>query len=190
MSAKADALLPGIVRAIREKGPEAFALNSIAEELGTSSRMLIYHFGGRDELLGRAMHHVRQETISDLEVEPPTSLDEAMDSWWQYYMKHPSDMQLFFHLASRTYESREDFEDFASSAMDSWIGYFSRASEAEGVSADLAQVLARLVLASLRGLVVDVLVSGDRTEAERALDLLRGALAAQREALSPHITPH
>jgi AcrR family transcriptional regulator len=172
-TAKADAMLPAIVDILRSRGPEGFVLSTIAEDLGTSSRMLIYHFGSRDELLGRVMKLVRLGTIDALKSPPPSTLLEAVDRWWDYYMVYLSDMQLFFHLASRRFESPDQFEDFASTAVMSWSDYFGGALHAQGASDDEAAVLGRLTIATLRGLTVDYLISGDKEAVERSLERFR-----------------
>lgn len=168
---KASEMLPAITEILRERGPQGFALGIIAEELGTSSRMLIYHFGSRDELLGRVMKLIRRDTIAFLEDPPPNGIEEAIQKFWSYYvhMGHISDMQLFFHIASRRFEEPARFDDFASTAVDGWVQFFAQAIEGEGKDSEFARVLGRLVIASLRGIVVDYLITGDEENAERSL---------------------
>jgi AcrR family transcriptional regulator len=170
---KASEMLPAIVEFFRARGPEGFSLAAIAEELGTSSRMLIYHFGGRDELLSRVMKLVRRDTILYLEDPPPDDVDEAIRRFWSYYihMGHLSDMQLFFHIASRRAEEPERYDDFASTAVEGWTQYFANAIEKDGKNSAAATKLGRLVIAALRGIVVDYLVTRDVADAERSLSL-------------------
>ncbi|MCU1659762.1 MAG: TetR/AcrR family transcriptional regulator [Pseudonocardiales bacterium] len=176
---KASEMLPAIVSILRERGPQGFFLGTIAEEMGTSSRMLIYHFGSRDELLGRAMRVVREETIQYLNDPPPSTLLEAVDKWWDYYMVNLSDMQLFFHLASRRFEEPGRFTEFASNAVDSWVEYFASSIEAEGRSPEFARVLGRLTIAAMRGLTVDFLITGDKDHVDSSLDAFRSLLVAE-----------
>jgi AcrR family transcriptional regulator len=172
---KASEMLPAIVEVFRKRGPESFALGAIAEELGTSSRMLIYHFGSRDELLGRVMKLVRQDTIESLEHPPPRGIDEAIERFWSYYiyLGHLSDMQLFFHMAVRRSEEPTRFSDFASTAVGGWVHYFASAIERDGQSIEFGRTLGRLVIASLRGIIVDYLITSDLDSAEQSLDVLR-----------------
>jgi AcrR family transcriptional regulator len=172
---KASEMLPAIVEIFRKRGPESFALGAIAEELGTSSRMLIYHFGSRDELLGRVMKLVRRDTISFLEDPPPRGIDEAIEKWWSYYVHqgHLSDMQLFFHISVRRSEEPSRFTDFASTAVDGWVQYFAHAIEMEGKSAEFSRTLGRLVIASMRGIIVDYLITNDIESGERSLATFR-----------------
>jgi AcrR family transcriptional regulator len=172
-------MLPAIVSILRERGPEGFLLGTIAEQLGTSSRMLIYHFGSRDELLGHAMKVVREQTIEHLDNPAPTTLLQAVDKWWDYYMINLSDMQLFFHLASRRFDEPSRFTEFASSAVNSWVDYFAKSIETEGHSPKFARVLGRLTIAALRGLIVDLLITGDRDHVESSLEEFRSLLVTE-----------
>ena len=175
---RAVEMLPAIVDVLRRRGPAGFQLGTIAEDLGTSSRMLIYHFGSRDDLLSHVMRVVRRDTVTELSSPAPGTLIEAIDRWWVYYMKHLSDIQLFFHLASRRFEEPGRFDEFASTAIDSWRDYFAGAIVAEGHGYHYAQVLGRLVIGTLRGITADYLITGDRERVEEALDEFRSLLRA------------
>src|SRR4051794_2219408 len=52
-NAKGEELLASIIEIVRRQGLAGFSLDNLAPQLGTSSRMLVYYFGGKDELLGR-----------------------------------------------------------------------------------------------------------------------------------------
>ncbi|MGP3534257.1 TetR/AcrR family transcriptional regulator [Microbacterium sp. RD1] len=177
---RADDLLPEIVDVLRARGPEGFVLQTLAEELGTSSRMLIYHFGGRDQLLGRALRLVRADTIRMLEAPPPAGLREAIDRWWEHYTAHLEELQLFFHLTARRFEIPEQFEEFAQDAVHGWVAYFADARRAEGGAAEDADELGRLAVATLRGLAVDLLLTEDRPRVDAALARFQALLPAAR----------
>ena len=178
---KAAEMLPSIAQLFRERGAESFSLAEIAGELGTSSRMLIYHFGSRDELLGRVLNIVRRETIAILSDPPPDQVGEAIQRWWDYYSarEHLADMQLFFHLASRSFEEPESFTDFTSTAVVGWADFFARAIEGEGVEAEAADSLARLAIAAMRGIMVDYLITADLESAERSVEAFRELMMLQ-----------
>ncbi|WP_196073314.1 TetR/AcrR family transcriptional regulator [Nakamurella alba] len=181
---KASEMLPAITQILRDRGPEGFALGAIAADLGTSSRMLIYHFGSRDELLGRVMKLLRNDTIALLGAPPPIGLDEAIGRFWNYYVHagHISDMQLFFHMASRRFEEPDRFDDFASTAVDGWVHFFTVAAEADGMEESAARTVSRLTLATLRGIIVDYLITGDLANGERSLDAYRAMVSSMTGA--------
>lgn len=179
---RAAEMLPEIVEVLRRRGPAGFQLGTIADDLGTSSRMLIYHFGSRDDLLSHVMRILRRDTVRELSSPPPTSVLEAIDRWWAYYMEHTSDIQLFFHLASRRFEEPGRFDEFASTAIDIWRDYFASALEAQGMDAAHAEVLGRLIIGTLRGITADYLITGDREHVEESLADFRELLSRDAHA--------
>jgi hypothetical protein len=82
-------------------------------------------------------------------------------------------MQLFFHMAVRRSEEPARFSDFASTAVDGWVHHFATAIEREGKSLEFSRTLGRLVIASLRGIIVDYLITDDLESAEKSLALFR-----------------
>jgi hypothetical protein len=53
-------------------------------------------------------------------------------------------------------------------AVDDWIAPFARTLEREGFSRERAGALGTLLVAVVRGLLLDVLATGDRTRVDRA----------------------
>jgi len=174
---KSDELLDQIVEIVRRTGLAGFSLDTLAAELGTSSRMLVYYFGSKDELLGRIVNALRHDHVAAFESEQPGSIIEAVDAWWSYYRANLADMQFFFHLASRSFEEPDKFAEFSSSAVEQWVSYFHRSLEGSGRTDE--QALARLVLATVRGLAVDLLITRDIDHVERSLGEFKALLRAQ-----------
>lgn len=181
---KADELLGRIIEIVRRTGLAGFSLDGLAPQLGTSSRMLVYYFGGKDELLGRIVYAVRNDTVEAFGREPAATILDAVDQWWAYYRANLADMQFFFHLASRSFEEPDKFEEFRSTAVELWTSYFHVSLRGATGSEAEAEAIARLALATVRGLMVDLLITGELERVEEALGefktLLRGRLASTR----------
>ncbi|MFI6289099.1 TetR/AcrR family transcriptional regulator [Streptomyces sp. NPDC051018] len=166
---KADELLGRIIEIVRRTGLAGFSLDSLAPELGTSSRMLVYYFGSKDELLGRIVYALRDDIVTALESRPTGTIIEAIDLWWNHYRANLTDMQFFFHLTSRSFEEPDKFQEFSSTAVDLWAAYFYRSLQNEAASDEEARAVSRLVLATLRGLMVDLLITADEQHVEKSL---------------------
>uniref|UniRef100_UPI003F495DC2 TetR/AcrR family transcriptional regulator n=1 Tax=Actinomadura sp. CA-154981 TaxID=3240037 RepID=UPI003F495DC2 len=167
---KADELLGRIIEIVRRTGLGGFSLDSLAPELGTSSRMLVYHFGSKDELLGRIVYELRNDIVDAFERRPTGTIIEDIDLWWNHYRQNLPDMQFFFHLATRSFEEPDKFTDFSSTAVDLWVSYFYRSLQGVLETDEEAHALARLVLATVRGLMADLLITGDVRRVEEALE--------------------
>lgn len=173
---KRDELLGRIVQLVRLQGLSAFSLDTLAPQLGTSGRMLVYYFGSKDELLGRIVYALRDDIVTQLETEPVGTIFEAIDRWWTHYRAHPTDMQFFFHLTSRSFEEPDKFVEFASTAVGKWEAYFHRSLVHRALDDAEAHAIARLVLATLRGLSADILVTSDTRQVEDALEEFKALL--------------
>jgi AcrR family transcriptional regulator len=184
---KAEELLGRIIEIVRSQGLAGFSLDNLAPQLGTSSRMLVYYFGSKDELLGRIVYTLRNDIVTQLENEPVGTITDAVDRWWSHYQANPADMQFFFHLTSRSFEEPDKFQEFSSTAVAQWSAYFVRSLEGHVSSPQEAEAIARLVLATVRGLMADLLITADRQQAERSLavfkELLEARLAASASGL-------
>jgi AcrR family transcriptional regulator len=172
-NAKAEEMLGCIIEIVRRQGLASFSLDNLAPQLGTSSRMLVYYFGSKDELLGRISRTIREDTVAQLESEPAGSITEAIERWWNHYLANPTDMQFLFHLTSRTFEEPEKFREFSNTAVGLWSSYFRRSLEGQVRSRAEARAIARLVLATVRGLQGDLLISADKTQVEGSLKIFK-----------------
>lgn len=181
-NAKAEELLGSIIEIVRRQGLAGFSLDNLAPQLGTSSRMLVYYFGGKDELLGRIVYTLRDDHVTQLENEPVGSITDAIDRWWGHYRANPTDMQFFFHLTSRSFEEPEKFQEFSSTAVGQWLPYFKRSLQGHVASDQEAESVSRLVLATVRGLMADLLITADKRQVERSLAVFKELLQQQLDA--------
>ncbi|MEU8250571.1 TetR/AcrR family transcriptional regulator [Nonomuraea sp. NPDC048916] len=182
---KADDLLGRIIEIVRRTGLAGFSLDTLAPQLGTSSRMLVYYFGSKDELLGRIVYALRDDIVAALESRPVGTIGEAIDLWWNHYRANLTDMQFFFHLTSRSFEEPDKFKEFSSTAVDLWASYFYRSLQDNTRSDAEARSIARLVLATLRGLTVDLLITADARHVEQALTEFKSLLRERYGERSP-----
>ena len=183
-NAKAEEQLGRIIEIVRRQGLAGFSLDNLAPQLGTSSRMLVYYYGSKDELLGRIVYTLREDIVTQLESEPVGTITEAIDRWWNHYLANPTDMQFFFHLTSRSFEEPEKFEEFSSTAVDLWSAYFLRSLKGHVRSDVEAKAIARLVLATVRGLQGDLLISADKAHVERSLKVFKQVLQEHLDAVA------
>jgi AcrR family transcriptional regulator len=177
---KSEDLLDRMVEIVRRTGLAGFSLDRLATELGTSSRMLVYYFGSKDELLGRIVYELRKDIVSALESAPNGTIIDAIDAWWNHYRANLADMQFFFHLTSRSFEEPEKFTEFSSTAVDLWTPYFHGSLRGDVRSEAEARAIARLVLATLRGLMADLLITADVAHVEQALTEFKSFLRQDR----------
>jgi AcrR family transcriptional regulator len=150
------------------------SLRRIAEAVGTSHRMLLYHFGSKDALLLAVAREVEARTqarFASIGAEAGGATDELVRRTWAYVAD--PDLagfeRLFFALYGRALQGDEATLPLLRDDIEGWLAANVALSAREGIPADVARVHARLGLAVTRGLLLDLLATGDRAGVEAAL---------------------
>ena len=168
-------LLEAAIAHVTDHGLADLSLRSLASELGTSHRMLIFHFGSKERLWTEIVHAVEQRErarLAALVPDPSQPTREAMWAWW----KHISDPalwpseRLFFELYGQALQGREHAAQFLGGIVEDWVAPIAAANIAAGVPEALAHARARLGVAVTRGLLLDLLATG---EIDRVDDAMR-----------------
>jgi len=147
------------------------SLRGVAAGIGTSHRMLIHHFGSRDGLLTAVVAAVEADQrrllaeLSDVE-DPETAGWEFWRSVCDAALVYGP---LLYELSAHAMQHRPHAESLRASLIGDWIGPLALLWERTGVAPAEAQERARLDLAVARGLLQDLLLTGDRTAVDRAM---------------------
>jgi|KBSMisStaDraftv2_1062788.scaffolds.fasta_scaffold494737_2 AcrR family transcriptional regulator len=157
-----DRLLAAAVVQARRGGISDLSLRELAAAIGTSHRMLLYHFGSREGLLTAVSRAVDEAERSALRLSEAVTPDGARAFW-----RRVSDPEmwpaerLFFELYVQSLLGRPGTEGFAREAVSAWTGPVAQAMEGLGADPATARAEARLGLAVIRGLILDLLATGD-----------------------------
>jgi AcrR family transcriptional regulator len=174
-----DRLLAAAVEQAMRGGIADLSLRELAAAIGTSHRMLLYHFGSREGLLVAVAQAVEEAERARF-LSWGMTADDARRIWAR--LSDPAlwpAERLFFELYVQALLGRLGDEQFLDSAIEGWIAPVAAAMVEAGASEAMARVDARLGMAVVRGLLLDLLATGDRdgvTEAhERFLRLYETA---------------
>ena len=166
-----DRLLEAAVEHALSNGIVDLSLREIATAIGTSHRMLIYHFGSREGLLVAVVRAVERQQRQML-MESDLSIDDARRLWDR--RADPSlrgQERLFFEIYSHALLGRPGTEGFLDEAVEGWLSPVTEAMTGAGIGSATARPLARLGLAVTRGLLLDLLASGDAAGTTQAFQL-------------------
>jgi AcrR family transcriptional regulator len=155
------------------------SLRGIAEALGTSHRMLIYHFGSREGLLAEVTREVeaRQRVAMTATYDADLPPLEAAARYWEQTVEATLRYgPLFFELAAHAMQGKEHAAALRAELISAWLPSVSELCRAIGIPERQAEAHARLALGAARGLLLDLLISGEREEVARAADLLNRLL--------------
>jgi AcrR family transcriptional regulator len=168
-------LLEAAIDYVVGHGLTDLSLRRLAAELGTSHRMLIHHFGSREGLwvaIVREVERRQLEAIGDIVPDPTASYADAMRAWWRH-ISDPSlwpNERLFFEIYGQALQGRPHAGELLEGIVDSWLGPVTEMGEAMGMSHDTAEASARLGIAVTRGLLLDLLATGDRARVDAAVE--------------------
>lgn len=148
------------------------SLRDLAESVGTSHRMLHYHFGGRDGLVAaivETMEADQRELLGEMAT-TATGPDDVIRTQWQA-LTQPEVLPfvaLFFEVLALAAHHRPGTEGFLGGLTTPWLDAGRAAATRLGIETDDDEL--RLGVAVMRGLLIDVLASGEVEPATRALE--------------------
>jgi AcrR family transcriptional regulator len=175
-----DELLVRIVDEVAQHGIGDRSLRDLAAAVGSSHRMLLYHFGSREGLVAAIVVAVEARQRSLMSMADPTAepIDVARDVWRRVSDPHMRPfVQLFFEAVS--YSSRWPSQSPLGGdgeVTQTWIDEVDAMSTQIEHPTDPAEI--RLGIAVIRGLLLDVIGGGD----------LEGATASLERFLSMWVT--
>jgi AcrR family transcriptional regulator len=166
-------LLSAAIAHVAEHGFGGASLRQIAAAIGSSHRMLIYHFGSKRGLAAAIIDAIQQAqlatltellSIHDL---PPA---EAAQRFWRLVTDNAMRFgPLFFELAADAMR-HPGSQPMAVLAVHMWLEPLAGLWRAGGASDEQAPVLARMSLALANGLLLDALLTGDRAATQTAME--------------------
>ncbi len=169
-------LLDAVVEHLSRHGLGDGSLRSLAAAVGTSHRMLIYHFGSKDGLLVAVVQAVearQRAVLDDLLADaglPPA--EQGMRFWQRVTDATLVHGRLFFELTGQALQGRPHTAPLLEGLVEMWLDPLAELAVRGGIPPEEAPRFARLSLGAARGLLLDLLATGDREAVDRAAGLL------------------
>jgi AcrR family transcriptional regulator len=202
-----DRLLAAAVHHALSAGIADLSLRELAAAIGTSHRMLIYHFGSREGLLAAVTTAVEDQQRAALlgagtaagtagagtagaagagtagagtpgagtpgarASAGVTAADAGRQAWQR--LSDPGlwpQERLFFELYAHALLGRPGTEGFLDGIVESWVAPIAAAMVADGAGERTARADARLAVAVVRGLLLDLLATKDRAGVDEAYE--------------------
>jgi AcrR family transcriptional regulator len=182
-----ERLLAAAMEHIAEHGVGNLSLRGLAAALGTSHRMLIYHFGSREGLLIEVIRTVEAQQRAALaqmlldEEAPPA---ETMRRMWRR-VADPAlwpNERLFFEVYAQALQGSPHAEPLLDGIVELWVEPLARLAVARGEDEARARAEARLGVAVTRGLLLDLLATRDRAAVDAAMERYIEAMAPEGSA--------
>lgn len=186
---QSDAIIEATLDALRKHGYAATSLARIAEEAGTSKRMVLHYFKTREQLFDEVVRSVCRRVLDQAEEamakaeDPSNALTDGLDSLWEYVLDDPGLHAVFFGLIAESVtnpslrstiaEVRGEYRDMLSRTLADSQGQKRITKEIEST--------ATLVLSTMAGLTIDFLERGDTPALQRAFEHFKLRIATLSE---------
>jgi AcrR family transcriptional regulator len=170
-----ERLLRAAVDHVAAHGISDLSLRQLAAALGTSHRMLVYHFGSKEGLLVAVVREVearQRQALAELAAEPDLPPIEQGRRLWQR-LTDPAlwpHERLFFEVYGQALQGRPHTTALLDGIVETWLGPITDLNIRHGMAPDAARSTARLSLAVTRGLLLDLLATGDREGVDEAME--------------------
>jgi AcrR family transcriptional regulator len=179
---------------VGEHGIGDLSLRTMAAALGTSHRMLIHHFGSKEGLwvaIAQAVEARQREVLARVLAGGAEQPGEAMREWWRHISDRslwPNE-RLFFELYGQALHGRSHAADLLDGVVDSWVDPVAELLVAAGVPAAAARAHARLGVAATRGLLLDLLATGDAAGVDAAMEAFIDLMVGWLDRATGSTTP-
>ena len=175
-----DDLLDQVTDHVLEHGLIGLTLRPLAAAIGTSDRMLIYHFGNRDALVSQVVARSTERAIAAVAAMPAApTVRSAVNRLWAAYRVEPlsSCIGVYCQAAATGLIGEEPYLSDARASNDRWCAalrdYFVRS----GAPARRVGRIVMLVDSSLYGFHLDLTTDRPEELARGVDDLARAAQA-------------
>ena len=182
-SARRDELLERAYRYVLEHGIGALSLRPLAADVQSSPRVLLFLFGSKDGLVRALIGRARADELrmlDELRGAGADVFDVAGEVWnWLAAPAHRAVLTLWLESYARSLiEPDGPWSGFAEATVRDWLDLLAAAQGDDGRPSAAGEAERTLVLAVLRGALLDLLATGD---VERTTAAVRRALAALRD---------
>lgn len=170
-------LLDAIVDYAVEQGFSELTWRPVAAALGVTSNTLVHHFGTKEQMFSAVLERLRVRIVAatdELLGERPDLATAARAAWERTSdPEHGLEFRLFFAVYGRALQAPQQFSGFLEHVVADWMRALC---EVQGPDVDPATATRRatLVIATIRGLLLDLLATGER---DRVADAAESFLA-------------
>jgi AcrR family transcriptional regulator len=168
-------LLDAALDHVAAHGIADLSLRGLGAAIGVSHRMLIHYFGSKEQLLVeivRASERRQRDVLSRLHLEPGLAPVDVARLLWQQLAdpRLAGQERLFFEICGHALRGRPEAVPVLEGLVTDWLEPLVAAEVGAGAEPATARNRARLGLATVRGLLLDLLATGDRAGVDSAME--------------------
>jgi AcrR family transcriptional regulator len=159
--AKRDALLDEATEVLARTGVVDTSLRSLATEMGTSARMLIYYFGSKENLILSVLR--RQVVVETVLLHTVEEFRQwCLDDWQVVTRGHKrASVRIMEQVFGAACGQDSPYADYTAATLAHLVRNSQARMEAIGMPPDVAHARSRLALAAIQGLVIEYFTTHD-----------------------------
>lgn len=167
-----EELAEGALAYALRRGVADLSLRPLAAALGTSDRMLVYHFGSKraliDQVLDRASSHLAAIVLDEMAAGGTAA--ERLENLWERLASPDAEpyLRLWFEVQGLALMGRAPYDESAPRLLRAWVELSASILSDAGLPATESRRVATVEVAAVQGLLLDLLATGDRERAGAA----------------------
>jgi AcrR family transcriptional regulator len=168
------------------RGVADLSLRPMAAAVGTSARLLIFHFGSKERLLLEVLDEMQarlQRSFGDLLGESSAGRSAPLRRFWDWALKEGnfSQLRVLYQLHVLAAQDQKTYGRFLKRNSLNWLELVQAAWK----PTQRSPALATLIAAVFDGLFIEVMSTGDRRRASAAIDEFIAMAARHTNARRP-----
>ena len=171
MSTRKAVLLESLIAYLVRRGIADVSLRPMAAAVGTSARLLIFHFGSKERLLLEVLDEMQarlQRSLAQLLAEPNLSRAAPLRQFWDWALKDANFAQLrvMYQLHILAAQDHKTYGRYLKRNSLNWLELVQTVLK----PSQRSSALASLIVAVFDGLFIEVVSTGDRKRAAAAIE--------------------
>ena len=162
-----------IVRYLIKHGLADLSLRPLAKALGSTPRGLLYYFGSKEKMVIEVLAQVRQRQAATYAQVEAASFAQACQIVWKRMSAPDSEplFRLFFEAYGIALRRPQLYRAFLHHTIEDWLKFLADPLCREGYKPREARAFATVVVAGLRGFMLDFCNTHDRKRLDQAVGL-------------------
>lgn len=141
-------------------GLTGHSLRSLAKSFDSSHRMLQYHFGTKEGLILEVLETARERSSESVQRALTSGNNFTTDELWRAFLSDESGAKLMYQGLGLALADPDNFGSYAQNTAADWNELATGWLTSRGETGDL-EVRATIIVATLRGLFLDLATIGD-----------------------------
>lgn len=173
-----EELLAAVTDYVIANGVGDQSIRPLAQAAGVSHASLLNHFGSKEELLGAVVDNLRRGSIPLALGADGDDPVELLKRWWAARTAPEvlPRFRLMFEIYAQALLDPARFEQFLEHFVGEWLAALEVGLRRADCPPDRVAETATLILAQVRGLLLDLLATGDRDRVDRSFMLFADAV--------------